>query len=276
MIYLNNDLIHIESFPNGESKIQLPLSNMEENNVLSLRYENDADLFRLYLVKKELDDLSIQANHLNLRYMPYSRMDRRQGDEVFSLKHVAEFINSMKFQSVTVSEPHSDVTPALLNHCSVQDMSAHLFYHQIKDFDNDKDVLVFPDAGAQKRYTSQIKAKNILVGHKHRDWETGDILSFELVGNVPVEGRAVIIDDLSSYGGTFMHTGNKLKEMGFKEIYLVVAHAEKSILQRGLLDEESPIDKVITTNSIISAADLTWKASSYREKIVIRPLLPFD
>ena len=279
MIHINSQRVQIVPFPNGESKIILPEIDPGQNASVKLQYESDADLFHLYLVKKELDEIGTAYTPLDVHYFPYSRMDRKQGQELFTLKHVAAFINQLNFSAVHIHEPHSDVTPALLDRVRVHDMSVHLFNHYFKDiaglyhdslpYFQDNDVVVFPDSGAQKRYGHQIKERHVLVGHKHRDWKTGDILSLELIGDVPVDGRAVIIDDLSSYGGTFMHTGNKLKEMGFKEVYLVVAHAEKSILERGLLDEDSPIDKVFTTNSIISKEDLKWKASAYRDKIEI-------
>lgn len=271
MIYINKEPLLIEAFPNGESKIILPHIKPGKNVSVKLHYENDADLFHLYLVKKELDEIGTAYTPLDVHYFPYSRMDRKEGQEVFTLKHVTSFINELNFSNVIIHEPHSDVTPALLDRVIVHNMSSLLFkryFIDSHDF-NEDDVLVFPDAGAQKRYGSQIPSKHTLVGHKRRDWETGEILSFELVGDVPVHGRAVIIDDLSSYGGTFMHTGRKLREMGFQEIYLIVAHAEKTILERGLLDDNSPIDKVFTTNSIISKDDIKWKASSYREKIEI-------
>lgn len=275
MILINNKPLQLLPFPNGESKITLP-ERIPQETTITLRYEGDQDLARLFMLKREMDaryPIELDVT-LNIGYMPYSRMDRQEGPEVFTLKHVVELINLMGFDTVNILEPHSDVTPALFDTISTYNVSSELFkYVFIKGkyagFDPEIDTVVFPDAGAQKRYASQVSMPNTLVGHKLRDWKTGDINGLQLVGEVAQTRIAVIIDDLSSYGGTFMHTGKKLREMGFKEVYLVVAHAEKSILEKDLLKEDSPITKVFTTDTIITKADIKWDKSPYRDKIDI-------
>lgn len=275
MILINNRPLELVRFPNGESKITLP-DDLPQHSHITLRYEGDEDLARLFMVKREIDsqypkDMVVD---LYLGYMPYSRMDRKEGEEVFTLKHVAELINLMNFDDVYLIEAHSDVTPALLHNALTYNASSELFKlifikGKYAGFDPKIDTVVFPDAGAQKRYASQVSMPNTLVGHKLRDWKTGDINGLQIVGEVEQARKAVIIDDLSSYGGTFMHTGKKLREMGFEEVYLVVAHAEKSILEKDLLKEDSPITKVFTTNTILTKEDIKWDKSPYRDKISI-------
>ena len=63
--------------------------------------------------------------------------------------------------------------------------------------------------------------------------------------------NVIIIDDLSSYGGTFVQASKKLKEIGANKVYLVVAHAEESVYKGELFDH---IDKLYTTNSILKEA----------------------
>lgn len=275
MILINNTPLQLVRFPNGESKMTMP-ENLPRHTHITLRYEGDEDLTRLFMLKREIDAEypKEMVVDLYLGYMPYSRMDRKEGDEVFSLKHIAELINLMNFDDVYLIEAHSDVTPALLHNAITYNASSELFNNifikgKYAGFDPQIDTVVFPDAGAQKRYASQVSMPNTLVGHKLRDWKTGAINGLQIVGEVEQTRTAVIIDDLSSYGGTFMHTGNKLREMGFNEVYLVVAHAEKSILEKDLLKEDSPITKVFTTNTIITKDDIKWDKSPFRDKISI-------
>ena len=68
----------------------------------------------LIFITNALKDLGRNV-HLIIPYMPYSRMDRTEGHTVFTLKYFANIINGLGFNKITVCEPHSDVTPALLN-----------------------------------------------------------------------------------------------------------------------------------------------------------------
>jgi ribose-phosphate pyrophosphokinase len=181
-------------------------------------------------------------------------MDRVEGNSVFTLKYITDFINSLNFKEVIVIEPHSDVTPALLNNCRSVFPSFDILNNVMKEvnFNKDKDYLFFPDQGAAKRY-GKTKGFKQLVGFKERDFQTGKINKLQVIGDIQEQGFKVIIqDDLCSYGGTFLMSGNKLKELGASEIYLLVTHCENSIYQGELLKENSPIDKIFTTDSILT------------------------
>lgn len=214
-VYINHLPVVVEKFPNNETHIKAVPSRFSMGNEVELHFDGDHDLFTLMFVRKQIRDASCS---LTMRYVPYSRMDRQIGGEVFSLKHFCDFINWLDFSYVVIDEPHSDVAPALLNNVratsSVREMLP-LVEKRI-GFDKDVDYLVFPDAGAQKRY-ADLKGYKTLVGHKHRDPKTGRIEKLEIVGDVPDENTnsrslderpiALILDDLCSYGGTFQVPG---------------------------------------------------------------------
>jgi phosphoribosylpyrophosphate synthetase len=63
--------------------------------------------------------------------------------------------------------------------------------------------------------------------------------------------KVFILDDLCSYGNTFIMGFKELKKLGAGYIVLVVAHAEFSIYNGELL-KCGLIDEVITTNSILN------------------------
>ena len=74
---------------------------------------------------------------------------------------------------------------------------------------------------------------SILSAQKERDFLSGRIKKLTITGEQPNKPfRVMIIDDLCSMGGTFMLSAEKLKEIGATEIYLVVTHCEKTIIQR--------------------------------------------
>lgn len=261
MIKVNGNEVLFEKFPNGETRIiesSLPQVGWVIKNI-ALKYEDDSDLIKLMLIKNYLDSIGRKGfNELIIYYMPYSRMDRSENGSPFTLKYVANFINNLGFSKVKVIEPHSDVTPALIDNVEPVYINFDLIEKVKREvtFREDKDYLMFPDAGASKRY-SKMKAKNVLIGNKVRDFETGKILGLELMGDKSkAYGRSVIIvDDLSSRGSTFVHSAKKLREEGFVEINLLVAHAENTIFEGELFDH---IDKVFTTDSILTD-HLKWE-----------------
>ncbi|WP_160684237.1 ribose-phosphate pyrophosphokinase [Clostridium sp. C2-6-12] len=255
MIYLNEEKVEVKKFPNGESLINSENLNIKmiEVNKIKFKFENDEDITHLIFLKGHLDGLNTKCS-LEILYMPYSRMDRTEGMTVFTLKHLCRLINSLAFEEVLIYEPHSDVCVALLDRVKIINMTKVLTEKLLSEIDGNKDDLyiIYPDAGAAKRYGKQIKYEKVLTANKERDFKTGYIKKLEINGEVSrKEFRAIISDDLCSKGGTFILTAQKLKEMGAVEIYLVVAHCEDTIFDGDILTTDL-ITKVYTTNSILS------------------------
>ena len=254
MLYLNDEKVEIKKFPNGECLINSENFKLKSHdNKIRVNFENDEDITHLIFLKGHLDELKINCN-LILPYMPYSRMDRTEGITVFTLKHVCRHINNLNFQSVTIYEPHSDVSTALLDRVKVIDMSKTLAEELLAELNDEKEevYLVYPDAGAAKRYGKEIGYEKILTANKDRDFKTGFIKNLQINGNIESKSfKAIIVDDLCSKGGTFMLTAEKLKDMGAKEIYLAVTHCENTIFLGELLKTDL-ITKIYTTDSILS------------------------
>ncbi|QOT01233.1 ribose-phosphate pyrophosphokinase [Brevibacterium sp. JNUCC-42] len=237
------------------------------DNVVTFKYESDSDLIKLMFVKRYLDDINTEVD-LVIYYMPYSRMDRSEGLSVFTLKYVSEFMNSLSFKNVTVVEPHFDVTPALLNKSYAIYPTIDMINEVMSTvgFNKHKDYLFFPDAGAQKRY-GKVEGYQQLVGFKKRDFQTGQIKGLQVVGETEkINGsKIIIVDDLCSYGGTFIMSSEKLKELGASEIFLLVGHCENSIF-KGKVFESDLIDKVFTTDTILTD-EMNWENQKYKNKL---------
>ncbi|RII34011.1 ribose-phosphate pyrophosphokinase [Clostridium chromiireducens] len=254
MIYLNGKEVSITKFPNGESLINSKeLKIQEDINEIKVKFQDDKDITHLMFLKEHLDELNKKSN-LVIPYMPYSRMDRTEGMTIFTLKYFCRLINRLRFEEVLIYEPHSDVCIALLDRVKVIDMSQKLANNVLEKLNNSQEpvYLVYPDAGAAKRYGKQIEYEKILTANKERDFKTGYIKKLDMNGNIDDDNfKAIIVDDLCSKGGTFILTAKKLKEMGASEIYLVVTHCEDSIFDGEILKTDL-ITKVFTTNSILS------------------------
>ena len=275
MIFVNRQKVGFEQFPNGETHItKETLKSLntvliaQESIEIVLYYENDRDLINLIFLKDYLDENFYCEVYFTIPYLPYSRMDRTEGQTIFTLKSICKLINNMKFKRVLIHEPHSDVGVALLDRVDVRNVSSALAKNMLMDSYGKLDIptyLVYPDAGAEKRYSKQIKYDKVLTCSKERDFTTGYINKLDINGSIPNEPfRAIIVDDLCSRGGTFMMTAQKLKEIGAEEIVLVITHCEKTILE-GDIFKTDLIDKVVTTNSIIQNEDIKGI-----EKVIIK------
>lgn len=257
MIKLNGNIVEFGNYPNKETSFTMEADFIDsEHNVITYKYDGDASLIKLMLLKKEIDLYAPNAiSALVIAYMPYSRLDRTVENIVFTLKHVASFINSLNFNGVVVLEPHSDVTCGALDNATGVSLTEILFQDAVGsgniEFNPDEDFLCFPDAGAQKSYAG-IGNYKTCVGIKHRDFETGWIKSLKIfVPEGDISGKnVVILDDLCSKGGTFMLTAKALKDLGAKTVTLIVSHCEETILDGDVLKTDL-IDKVVTSNTIV-------------------------
>jgi ribose-phosphate pyrophosphokinase len=273
MILVNGEKVQFTKFPNGETKL-------EEESVshglhlmfpkVSFKYENDGDLVKLMFVKNYLDSIfKDNRTVLTVYYMPYSRMDRSEDRSAFTLKYVANFINNLNFYKVRIVEPHSDVTNALIDNVEPLYVNVDLLPKVIEQvgFHGEVDRIFYPDAGASKRYVGKFKFP-YMVGNKSRDFKTGRIEGLEIMGDCPLQPRtAIIVDDLSSKGGTFIHSAKALREIGFKNVYLLVAHCEDTIFD-GEIFKTDLINGVFTTNTIISKNGI-WINKQYDSKLKV-------
>lgn len=266
MIRVNDRQVDFGHYPNGELKLIAPvafntLMGLPQTNV-DFAYESDVDLIKLMFVKRHIDRLVCKKRdriicNLRIHYMPYSRMDRVKNipADLFTLKYVCEFINSLDFNEVLVLEPHSDLTCGLLNNAKAIPVVQFLLTAAMIDigFKNETDYIIFPDAGAQKRYASLMKYKH-LVATKERNWETGAIGETRIVANLgeyfQESHKALIVDDLCSRGGTFIGIIEALDKIGYgqtTETHLLVAHLENNVHTGDLLNH---ITSIHATDSI--------------------------
>lgn len=262
MIRINKNDVSVNKFPDGTLllKERIPGGCEEEAQqrkaTLTWLFERNEELVTLIYLAGHLRAHGITDLFLDMPYIPNARQDRVKGQEdVFTLKYFAEVINWLNFESVTVLDPHSPVSEALIN--KIQVKTPETFIRKVIDRIGGTENLTmfYPDEGACKRYSGMFRIP-YAFGIKSRDWETGDIKGLNVSGMTDcIRGRKIlIIDDISSKGGTFYFSARKLKELGAEEIYLYISHCENTILEGNVLTS-GLIRKVFTTNSIFTEKD---------------------
>ncbi len=252
MLKLNNIKIDSVYFPDKTSAFRMDVQ--QGNQEITWCFDGNDEMITLfYLVNHIRRNIPCADIVLDMPYIPNARMDRvKNADEVFTLKYFAKFINDLKFKKVRVYDPHSNVSEALIDNIEVVSHIPLIDEVMKKTlFDTDRDILFYPDGGCAKKYENTFLMP-YLKGDKKRDWRTGKIEGLELIGNVPSDKfNVLIIDDICSRGGTFLHSAKKLKENGAGDIYLYITHCENTILE-GELISSGLIKKIFTTDSIFT------------------------
>jgi ribose-phosphate pyrophosphokinase len=177
--------------------------------------------------------------------------------ESLSVKVYADVINNLKLSGVTIYDPHSDVTPALINNCLV--IKNHSFIKGIMDYLPKDLVLISPDAGAAKKVfdlASALRIETVIECGKKRDVLTGNLSGF----TVPLDdfdGRpCLIVDDICDGGGTFLGLGSELKKHNSGDLFLAISHG---IFSKGFDELSSIFKQVFTTDSFRTIDDSTVK-----------------
>jgi ribose-phosphate pyrophosphokinase len=187
---------------------------------------------------------------LHIPCMFGQRSDRRFTTlQSFDLQMIAEIINACKFSQVFITDPHSDVTLALINN-SVKVDPAPMVHRAIMKINSPNLILVSPDAGAYKKVFHLGAEFNlpVVAAVKHRDLSGAIELSF--IGDV--KGKdCLIVDDLCSRGNTFLQLNEKLRTQEASKVYLYVTHFEGGGAEyKQTIDNlKAKIDGIYTTNS---------------------------
>lgn len=256
MIKVNGSIIDQNRFPDNTLAMVLDPDTYHIrqpwDNITWL-YDNDSEMFTIMSIVDILRRNGHNVINLYLYYVPNARMDRiKSVDENFSLKVFTNWLNSLKFNKVYTLNVHSNVSEALIEniHNSLPEKDIEIVDRKYRP-----EVIFFPDEGACKRYSDMriIKELNLPIafGIKKRDWKTGKIEGLDVIGGEHFKGKHVlIVDDIISKGYTFFYSGKKIKELGAKSVSLYATHCENTILEGELLTNNSPLDKIYTTDTI--------------------------
>ena len=234
MIKCNGKQVDLRHFPDGTLLIK-ELIDETKGVTLTWLYENNEEMVALYFITKHIRSKGVKDIALEMPYIPNARQDRvKAPEDVFTLKYFAEMINSLAFSTVTVLDPHSYVSEALINNIRIQTPKKYVekVLEAISKKGEKNILLFFPDEGAMKRYSAMFNLPYVF-GIKKRDWTNGEILGLEVEGQTElIQGSTVLmVDDICSRGGTFYYSAKTLKELGAKSMYLYVSHCDNTILE---------------------------------------------
>lgn len=269
----------ISKFPDGQQTIDLTdwfALNRDEPVKISSRLNTFQDLELIICAVAAIRN--IKPNKQIALYVPYfigARSDRKfvDGGVNYLKQVICPIINSLKFDTVLVLDPHSDVLEACLN--NYEKIDNHMIVkYSLTEIDNKRDAqericLVSPDAGAYKKIfdvAKKFEIQNVVTASKVRDMRTSKILSTEipnLPGSVGDDMKYVIIDDICDGGRTFIELAKAIKaQRADAKVYLVVTHG---IFSAGLKELNKHFERIFTTNSYVDENDAEFSIKNDNE-----------
>jgi ribose-phosphate pyrophosphokinase len=289
-------------FPDGsrhwriQDKTAVPVFG--ENVTVTMDFRGSDDILDIVLLADSIRSLGA-IPHLNVRYFPMGRQDRRMlVGETHGVKAMSTIIAAAKYMTVTVWDPHSDVIEACLEQAGIKPIiidQAGLFGKMMMDMagvnppenypygtpfgENNFFTVVAPDSGAVKKaancmlpaammYQSKGVKVELAVGHKKRDPETGKLTIYPVNDPehaLPRSFCAMVVDDICDGGGTFIPMAADILRLsgnpkGFK-LGLYVTHA---LLTKGVQPlRDAGFNFIITPNLMNDSAEVQAEVGKF-------------
>jgi ribose-phosphate pyrophosphokinase len=229
-----NDLVSRIRFPSGEHHVRI--NAVDDGDIVELVWsEPNGDIMVLGMAVDACRRGGASEIHLLMPFVPYARQDRIAvpGDPL-SIKVFTDFLNSLNLNSVTIFDPHSDVTSALINNCQVveQHQFASSALLSMNSDTIDPVAIVAPDLGAAKKAKKlQAYVENfhnlkfpVIQCDKSRNPHTGQLTGFQVIDGSPYDHDCLIVDDICDGGGTFLGLAEVLNNEGARRLGLYVTH----------------------------------------------------
>jgi ribose-phosphate pyrophosphokinase len=261
----SNEFFDIIFMPGGEPHVKWKGENLQGLNAHLLARINSAnDLLSTLAITDSFKRQKSQIE-ITIPYWPGARQDRVSSyGECLTAKIYTDIINAQNYKRVNIIDPHSDVTPALLNNCNILPIR-HIIQKIVRE--NKYDTIIIPDAGASKKMFSYYfpqeedrRGLNFVQCLKIRDILTGKLSGFKVCDSINYGAHCLIVDDVADGCGTFIGLADKLWGTGYSfgigKLGLYCTHGIFSKGTECLFKQETereswnPFDEVFTTNSI--------------------------
>jgi len=246
-------------FSGGEPHIELqnPEYLHRSRVTIDARIGDPSDMILLLAVTSAVKQCFPATLDLQIPYFPGGRQDRQENGYAFTLKMYADLINAQGYDMVSILDPHSAATPALIDRVVVLPHVPMIRYFLLNRPEGSPPIvgLICPDAGAEKRtldLAAELKCENVVFARKERDVRTGELSGFS-VPPLPVNGSYLLADDICDGGGTFIGLANEIRKdpYGHGVLVLWVTHG---IFSKGLDALFEHYGRIGCTDSLPQAA----------------------
>jgi ribose-phosphate pyrophosphokinase len=265
---LQHKVIH---FINSEIKITLPFQ-LEKNSIVwvvqSTSFPTNDNLMELFLLIDTLKIAEVEEINLIVPYFGYARQDKQHlPGECLSMSMISKIFKSLGVNKIITCDIHNanvldDMSIKVEDLSTLKVLAKKIYKDLGLNAETEKDfVIASPDQGGVFR--AELFAKNFFTNPDNynfvsvkKERELSKIhysQAVELYGKIE-RPKLILIDDVSTSGGTIFNAIELIKANDLEEIYTVIVHAD---FAHGVVEkfENSEIKKLYTTNTIEKPLD---------------------
>ena len=190
-------------------------------------------------------------------YYGYARQDRKSGPRTpISAKLLANLISIAGANRALMVDLHAGQIQGFFDIPTDNLFAAPVFISDIKKkFKSENTIIVSPDVGGVVRARAIAKRVNCdlaIIDKRRERASVSEVMN--IIGEV--EGKnCILIDDICDTAGTLTNASTALKNDKAKSVYAYITHG---VLSDPAIErvENSPIDKMIITDSILARDDV--------------------
>jgi len=256
----------LRRFPDSEVSFQID-ENIRGTDVFIIQPTSnpvDEHLVELLIMIDAFRRSSAARITAVLPYYGYARQDRKDKPRVpISAKLVANVLSAAGTNRVLTMDLHKAQIQGFFDIPVDHLFAAPVIIDHLSRLDYPKLTMVSPDAGGAERaraYAKRLDAELAVIDKRRTDDGTAEVMN--VIGDV--KGRTCILqDDIIDTAGTITKGAKALKASGAERVIACAVHGVLSDPAVKRI-EESPIDKLIVTNTIPQSS-----ASAACSKIVV-------
>jgi len=257
---MNN--FNVITMPGGEQHVTYKHDSIPKNPCVRVDGIVTADKLIAALMACEVYGRTGRAVDLVLPYFPGARQDRVQDKVSLSAEIYAGVVaSSDHIKSITVLDIHSDKAMDILKQSPIKEKDVSLIrirhdqwflpWIESTTFAPGPHKFLFPDKGAEDKYSKIATYSPYMACRKRRDPVTGALSGFEVpdLRRFAEDQFLWIVDDICDGGGTFIAIAEEVrKQLGNRcKLGLAVSHG---IFSKGTGDLATLFDYIATTDSV--------------------------
>ena len=274
--YLGVELVKatIKKFPDKEIFVEIQ-ENVRGEDVFVLQstsFPANDHVMELLITIDALKRGSSKSIAAIMPYYGYARQDRKSGPRSpISAKLVANLISTAGADRALMVDLHAGQIQGFFDIPTDNLFAAPVFIDDIKkNFESNNTVIVSPDVGGVVRARAIAKRVNCdlaIIDKRREKASVSEVMN--VIGEVNKK-NCILIDDICDTAGTLANAANALKSKNADSVYAYITHG---VLSDPAIERinDSPIDKMIITDSILARNDV--KESSKIKQLSIAPLI---
>ena len=243
--------VRMETFPDWTPNLYIEKDDVKNKiATVLLDFSDIKDLFINYALLQWLVDYKVEALNIIMPYFPVWTMERVWKPwEVATAHTLANIISNLpsgkwwRKNNLHILDLHAEVEEFLFDAKNIN-IETYSAFELLKEEIQWK-TIIFPDAGAAKRFENSFPNNPKVICSKKRVWGERiiEILEWEIDWE-----NWIIMDDLIQTWGTIIQTAKALKKLWAKNIEAFATHWV--FPNNSHINMAKNLDKLITTDSI--------------------------